>query len=65
MKAYLGDSVYIESDGIEIRLFTNNGAGDTNSIFLDETVVRNLVLFLEKVVEIRFEGEDTDDPNST
>lgn len=38
MKAYLGDSVYVESDGQGITLTTENGYGPSNEIYLEPKV---------------------------
>ena len=50
-KVYLGDSVYAEFDGCDIKLTTTNGLEDTNTIYLDPDVQVNLVKFVERIVE--------------
>lgn len=48
-KAYLGDSVYVRSDGgMRIMLTTENGLPDdpSNSIVLEPEVIENLLLYL-------------------
>lgn len=49
MKTYLGDSVYAESDGFHIILYTDNGFGPENRIYLDDQVLENLELFKQKI----------------
>lgn len=44
-KQYLGDSVYVEWDGVMFKLTTDNGEGPTNAIFLEPEVVAALVKF--------------------
>lgn len=41
-KTYLGDSVYAEIEGGSIKLTTNNGTYDSNTIILEDEVVENL-----------------------
>lgn len=49
-KTYLGDAVYAEYDGYQIRLTTSNGESETNEIFLEPKVYRALVRFVAKLV---------------
>ena len=56
MKAYLGDSVYVEFDGYDFVLTTENGLGASNRIVLEPVVYRNLVQFKENLEKI---GEET------
>ena len=49
-KTYLGDGVYSEFDGYQIKLTTENGAlCPTNIIYLEPDVLENLMLFLNRV----------------
>lgn len=48
-KTYLGDSVYAEFDGYQIRLFLNNGYEDKSEIFLDSHVVDAFLLFIDHI----------------
>jgi len=51
MKEYLGDSVYAEMDNDvfpTIKLTTNNGEMDNNTIFLEQEVIVVLLAFVEK-----------------
>lgn len=41
-KTYLGDSVYAEYDGWQIKLCTENGYGANNIIYLEPEVYINL-----------------------
>lgn len=54
-KEYLGDSVYIEDHGFQIRLTTENGFGPSNEIFLEDSVVYALFDFIQRSrgVEVR------------
>ena len=45
---YLGDSVYASFDGYQIKLFTNNGFGESNVIFLEDGTYDALLKFVEK-----------------
>jgi hypothetical protein len=49
LKEYLGDSVYAEaSDDCDIRIYTDNGDGPTNEIWLDEGVIKSLISFIKR-----------------
>jgi hypothetical protein len=47
---YLGDGVYIEFDGYQIKLTTSDGIHDTNTIYLEDQV---LAAFLQYVKELK------------
>lgn len=49
MKAYLGDSVYVEFDGYGFVLTTENGYVATNSITLEPEVYASLVEFVRRL----------------
>jgi hypothetical protein len=51
MKAYLGDSVYVERDGRGVVLTTENGYGPTNTILLEAEVLDALLGFVARIVE--------------
>jgi len=38
-KEYLGDGVYIENEGYQLKLTTENGIATTNTIYMDESVL--------------------------
>ena len=42
MKTYIGDSVYVESDGYYLILTTENGFGCSNKIMIEPQVWKNL-----------------------
>ena len=48
---YLGDSVYVNFDGYMIRLATNNGSEDTNTIYLEPAVYSALVDYVARLKE--------------
>ena len=47
---YLGDSVYTDFNGYYVRLYTNNGAGPENVIYLEPEVQISLIKFFESLV---------------
>ena len=59
-KVYLGDSVYVDVGHVQgdIVLTTENGLPDdpSNSIYLEDTVVESLIMFLKSHKLIR-EGQ--------
>ena len=48
-KEYLGDSVYVSWDGVQVRLTTENGASASNEIFLESEIVQQLENYLARV----------------
>lgn len=50
-KTYLGDSVYAEVDVVGVKIYTDNGYGPTNEIFLEPEVYEALVIFADQVFE--------------
>ena len=48
MKSYLGDAVYAEMSRGMIKLTTNNGEEDTNTIYLEPDVYFALRQFVEE-----------------
>lgn len=52
MKRYLGDSVYVDCDGIGIILTTENGYPDDprNEIYLEPEVWRALKFYVDQLV---------------
>jgi len=54
-KRYLGDGVYSEFDGHQIKLSTSNGhdSYDANVIFLEPEVVNNLLDYIKWVTTYR------------
>lgn len=47
-KTYIGDSVYAEFDGMSIIIFTDNGIGRENEVFLEPREARKLVEYITK-----------------
>lgn len=54
-KEYLGDGVYAEHDGYAVVLTTSNGIEQTNRIFLEPEVIRELKKYLSSLEK---EGEE-------
>ena len=48
-KVYLGDSVYLDFDGWNLILTTDNGSGPTNEIVLEPEVYRALELVVNRL----------------
>ena len=49
-KQYLGDSVYADCDGHYIILTTDNGAGPSNTIYMEPSVVQAFFKFYETII---------------
>lgn len=47
-KQYLGDAVYVEFDGYQIKLTVSDGVYDTDTIYLDLGVMKSLIEYYEK-----------------
>ncbi len=47
-KAYLGDGVYVEDLGHQLKLTAENGIRATDTIYLDGEVLRGLVGYAER-----------------
>ena len=56
-KVYLGDGVYVDFDGYQLVLTTEDGISTTNTIYLDTQVYNALLAYVERLKEKR-EGED-------
>lgn len=48
---YIGDSVYMEFDGYSFVIWTDNGYGRQNEIFLEPSVVESFQMYVDKVAE--------------
>ncbi len=57
-KDYLGDSVYVDCDHGVIRLYTDNGLGRSNEIYLEPEVMAGLKRYEERVVAEAKNGKD-------
>lgn len=51
MRTYLGDGLYAEFDGFQIRLFAHNGVTHTNEVYLEPAVLQSFLKFIEQVKE--------------
>lgn len=45
---YLGDGLYVRDEGYQIMLFSHNGIRATNEIFLESSVLKEFLHYLEK-----------------
>ena len=57
-RTYLGDSVYVNFDGFHVILATNNGMLDPNVIYLDPSVCKQL---LDYVNRLHSNGDNNED----
>jgi hypothetical protein len=48
-KSYLGDSVYADFDGWQVKLTTENGDGADNVIYLEPAVVEAFLQYIERL----------------
>lgn len=46
MKTYLGDGLYVQSNGYQIRLFTDRGAEGVHEVFLGISELSSFMRFL-------------------
>ena len=50
---YLGDSVYIEFDGITFEIYTRNeGVEKKNLIYLEKSVAINLLEYIDRILNV-------------
>jgi hypothetical protein len=47
-KEYLGDSVYVELEGGQLKLTTENSENPTNVIYMEKSVFTALIRFTQK-----------------
>jgi len=60
-KEYLGDSVYVEDEGFQLRLYTDNGMGPRNEIYLEyDAAFLALLRWVQRVKHCKIEV--TEDP---
>ena len=52
-KVYLGDSVYAAFDGFHIVLTTDNGHRPSNKIALEDTVIKALLSYIERIYNVK------------
>jgi hypothetical protein len=50
-KEYIGDGVYVDFDGFQLRLTTEDGYNATNTIYLEPNVYEHLVAYVERLKE--------------
>lgn len=55
---YLGDGLYGEYDGDQIRLYAHNGVHMLNEIFLDTRVLKSFLLWVEYLKQSKPELEE-------
>lgn len=48
-KTYLGDSVYAYHDGFHLIVFTDNGLGIQNQIYMEKFVFASLIEYAQKI----------------
>jgi hypothetical protein len=48
-KQYLGDGVYVNHDGYQIKLTAENGIAATDTIYLEPSVLQNLFNYAERL----------------
>ena len=56
---YLGDSVYVEFDGLDFTLYLNNGDGPFNKIVLEPIIISELKKFVEDCRSDRFSKDES------
>jgi hypothetical protein len=49
LKQYLGDGVYVDYDGYQLVLTTENGHAVTNSIFVNNEVLAELLFYVDRI----------------
>jgi len=61
-RAYIGDSVYATFDGFMLTLYTDNGAGPTNTVCLEQGLLERVVEFRDTALQqLKSEAEAVDD----
>jgi len=50
-QAYLGDGLYVEYDGFQVRLFTSNGIAVTNEVYLEPRVLSEFLGWVAQLQE--------------
>jgi len=57
-KTYIGDSVYVDTDGYALILTTENGGEPSNTIYLAPSAWADLVAYVERLTQpVSTEGE--------
>jgi len=50
IETYLGDGLYAEWSGYDLILYASNGEKRTNTVYLDQEVLANLLVWLKKFI---------------
>lgn len=54
--SYLGDALYADFDGYQIRLYTkNNGLGQDHEVFLEPKVMHEFFRYLEQIYSVKID----------
>lgn len=48
-RVYLGDGLYADFDGYQVRLFAHNGVSDTNEVFLEPDVLSAFLRYVDSL----------------
>ena len=59
-KQYLGDGVHVDFDGFQVCLKTDGISGD-NTIYLEPSVMKALMCYVEAIAEDSTERSETDE----
>jgi hypothetical protein len=60
MKTYIGDGVYVEDEGTQFKLYTEDGAGNVrNVIYLENSAVTSFLKFVEKTRDVTISVDRT------
>ena len=54
---YLGDGVYVRSEGMYFKLMANDNIHPTDTIYIEESVLKNLIDFVKAHSSWLDEGE--------
>jgi hypothetical protein len=46
-QAYLGDGLYVDHDGYQVRLYASDGISVTNEVFLDPRTLESFLIWVE------------------
>lgn len=58
MKTYLGDGLYFDYDGFQIRLWTDR-MGYVHEVFLDDQTLKVFLLKIKQIKESQNDSRDT------
>lgn len=60
---YLGDSVYGDYSTGDLRLYTDNGLGAENEIFIDSDTLTNMFSFIERCLNVKITVKPAEEKN--